>query len=47
MMFGGVAEERIILNESSVWSRSRQDADRRDAYKILPEIQSFCSKEKS
>jgi alpha-L-fucosidase 2 len=39
MMFGGVNEERIVLNESSVWSGSRQDADRPDAYKVLPEIQ--------
>ena len=39
MMFGGVNEERIILNESSVWSGSPQDADRPDAYKVLPEIQ--------
>jgi alpha-L-fucosidase 2 len=38
MMFGGVNEERIILNESSVWSGSRQDADRPNAYKVLPEI---------
>jgi alpha-L-fucosidase 2 len=38
MMFGGVNEERIVLNESSVWSGSRQDADRPDAYKVLPEI---------
>src|SRR5271170_6294993 len=39
MMFGGVDEERIVLNESSVWSGSRQDADRPDAYKVLPKIQ--------
>jgi alpha-L-fucosidase 2 len=38
MMFGGVDEERIVLNESSVWSGSRQNADRPDAYKVLPEI---------
>jgi len=38
MMFGGVDEERIVLNESSVWSGSRQDADRPDAFKVLPEI---------
>ena len=38
MMFGGVDDERIVLNESSVWSGSRQDADREDAYKVLPEI---------
>src|SRR5271170_2649018 len=39
MLFGGVDEERIVLNESSVWSGSPQDADRPDAYKVLPEIQ--------
>src|SRR5580658_3481429 len=39
MMFGGVDEERIVLNENSVWSGSRQDADRPDAHKALPEIQ--------
>src|SRR6267378_1136408 len=38
MMFGGVNEERIVLNESSVWSGSRQDADRLDASKVLPGI---------
>ena len=39
MMFGGLSEEKIVLNESSVWSGSRQDADRPDAHKVLPEIQ--------
>ena len=39
MMFGGVSDERIVLNESSVWSGSPQDADRPAAYKVLPEIQ--------
>src|SRR3954470_25055300 len=39
MLFGGPDEERIVLNESSVWSGSRQDADCPDAYKVLPEIQ--------
>ena len=38
MMFGGVDEERIVLNESSMWSGSRQDADRPGASKVLPEI---------
>jgi len=41
-MFGDVADERIVLNESSVWSGSRQDADRPDAHKVLPEIRGFC-----
>ncbi len=39
MMFGGVDEERIVLNENSMWSGSRQDSDRPDAYKVLPAIQ--------
>ncbi len=39
MMCGGVNEERSVLNESSVWSGSRQNADRPEAYKVLPEIQ--------
>src|SRR5882672_9770055 len=38
MMFGGVNEERIVLNESYVWSGSRQDTDRPSAYKVLPNI---------
>lgn len=38
MVFGGVEAERIVLNESSVWSGSRQEADRPDAWKVLPEI---------
>ena len=38
MVFGGVDEERIVLNESSVWSGSYEDSDRADAYHVLPEI---------
>jgi len=38
MLFGGVPEERIVLNENSVWSGSKQDADREGAAKALPEI---------
>lgn len=38
MIFGGVDEERIVLNESSMWSGSPQDADRPDAHLALPEI---------
>ena len=38
MVFGGIHEERIVLNESSVWSGSRQDADRPEAHTALPEI---------
>ena len=38
MIFGGVDEERVVLNEGSLWSGSRQDADRPDAAQYLPEI---------
>ena len=38
MIFGGVREERIVLNESSVWSGSREEADRTNAHLALPEI---------
>nr|WP_281384373.1 glycoside hydrolase family 95 protein [Pelagicoccus albus] len=38
-LWGQVAEETIVLNESGMWSGSPQEADRLDAYKALPEIQ--------
>ncbi|HWQ93413.1 MAG TPA: glycoside hydrolase family 95 protein [Clostridia bacterium] len=38
MLFGGVDQERIVLNESSVWSGAPQDADRPGAAEALPEI---------
>jgi alpha-L-fucosidase 2 len=38
MVFGGVAEERVVLNESGMWSGSPQDADRPEAAAALPEI---------
>ncbi len=38
MIFGGVAEEKIVLNESGMWSGSPQEADRTDAAEALPEI---------
>lgn len=37
-IYGDVAEERIVLNESGMWSGSPQDADRPDAHQALPEI---------
>lgn len=37
-VFGGIAEERLVLNESGMWSGSPQDADRPDAAAALPEI---------
>ncbi len=38
MIFGGVTDERIVLNESGMWSGSPQEADRTDAAEALPEI---------
>jgi len=38
MLFGGVNEERIVLNESGMWSGSPEDANRPDAAAALPEI---------
>lgn len=36
--FEGVDDDRILLNESSVWSGSRKPSDRPDAAQYLPEI---------
>jgi len=38
MVFGGITEERIALNEDSLWSGGPQDADNPDAFAALPEI---------
>lgn len=38
MVFGGVPQEWIQLNEDSLWSGAPQDADNPEALKALPEI---------
>jgi len=38
MDFGGVGRERIVLNESSVWSGGPYDGNKYDAYRCLPEV---------
>jgi alpha-L-fucosidase 2 len=38
MVFGAVGRERVVLNESTMWSGSPHDADREDAHKVLPKI---------
>ncbi|HVE56324.1 MAG TPA: glycoside hydrolase family 95 protein [Pyrinomonadaceae bacterium] len=38
MVFGGVGEERVVLNEGTLWSGAPQDSDKPDAAKYLPEI---------
>lgn len=41
MPWGGINNERIVLNEISLWAGSKQDADNPDAYKYLGEIRDF------
>jgi alpha-L-fucosidase 2 len=38
MLFGGVGQEKLVINEQTVWSGSPYDGDRPDAWKTLPEI---------
>jgi alpha-L-fucosidase 2 len=38
MDFGGIEDERVALNEDSLWSGSVQNSDRTNAAKALPEI---------
>ena len=38
MDFGGVGTERIVLNESSLWSGGPYDGNRYDAYQCLPDV---------
>ena len=47
MVFGGVDQERIVLNESSVWSGSTNDDNRLEAYTALPEIRRLLAEGKN
>ncbi len=38
MDFGGVADDTIVLNESSLWSGGRYDGNNYEAYKCLPQV---------
>jgi len=38
MDFGGVGRERIVLNESSLWSGGAYDGNRYGAYRCLPDV---------
>ena len=44
MVFGGIGRERVVLNESTMWSGSPQDADRPDAHEVLPRIRELLLK---
>lgn len=46
MVFGGVENERVVLNEISMWSGGPQNADRPDAHKSLPEIRRLLAEGK-
>ena len=41
MVFGGTSEERIQLNEESVWTRGPRYEDKKGAYKSIAEIQNL------
>ena len=43
MVFGGVARERIQLNEDSLWSGGPQDADNREAFIHLQEVRDLLA----
>ena len=47
MVFGGTNNERIVLNEISMWSGGVQDPNRHDAHKYFPEIQKLLQEEKN
>ena len=46
MVFGGLDEERIVLNEESVWSGSRAENAIPGGYTKLPEIRQLLAEEK-
>ena len=37
-LYGGIAEERVVLNENGMWSGSPQEADRRRAQAFVAEV---------
>lgn len=47
MPWGGVEQERIVLNEISMWSGNMQNADNPDAYKYLGEIRRLLFEKKN
>src|SRR5689334_25446801 len=38
MVFGGIAKERIQLNEDTIWNGRKRDRNNPEALKALPEI---------
>ena len=46
MVFGGVARERLQLNEDTIWSGSPHDYDHPDAFRHLAEIRKLIDEQK-
>ena len=44
MVFGGVEQERLQLNEESVWTKGNTLEDKEDGYKAIPEIRELLFK---
>jgi alpha-L-fucosidase 2 len=44
---GGVVNEKIVLNDITLWSGSPQDANNYDAYKRLPEVRQLLAEGKN
>lgn len=47
MPWGGIEQERVVLNEISLWSGNKQDADNPEAYKYLGEIRRLLFESKN
>jgi alpha-L-fucosidase 2 len=47
MVFGGTTKERIVLNESSMWSGKVEDPNNWKAHEFLPQIQSLLMQGKN
>ncbi|MDU1892371.1 MAG: glycoside hydrolase family 95 protein [Dysgonomonas sp.] len=47
MPWGGIEQERVVLNEISLWSGNEQDADNPEAYKYLGEIRKLLFEKKN
>jgi alpha-L-fucosidase 2 len=44
---GGIENENIVLNDITLWSGSKQDANNYDAYKYLPQIRELLAQGKN
>lgn len=44
MVFGGIAKERIALNDDTIWNGKKRDRVNPEALKALPESGACCSR---